>query len=245
MKIRVNPQNLLSNANNISSISSEFKRISRDVVKAANSAPSYNGQFGPKVKAIGQSAFSSASRYSTALDVNSDDLRRHAKKFIDTDNFFSVRRFNLIPRILPWIKPYIKPYILRRIFPFILPYRLGFLEITAWNGITQWLHNEHHGENGFLNWNGINYPILGRLQSNDSNKTWYTTILGFDEIKWSGSGIFTWKSDGKEYRINPLGQLQPGKEFYEKYSFTKKGGFQGSKSSSSTNWEYVREKLLK
>lgn len=86
MIIRVNPDQLLSSSKSINNISSEIKHISEAVRNTANSAPSYNGQFGPKVKSIGNDAYSSGSRYSSALNSSSSDLSIRANKFINTEN---------------------------------------------------------------------------------------------------------------------------------------------------------------
>ena len=86
MKIRVDPDLLLSNSKRIINISSEIKHISETVRNAANSAPSYNGQFGPKVKSIGKTAYSDGMKNSDFLKSASSDLSVRAQRFSNTDS---------------------------------------------------------------------------------------------------------------------------------------------------------------
>ena len=84
-KIRVSTENLRSNADKIFNSASELQNICRAVQNAANSAPSYNGQFGPKVQVIGRTMNAIGMQQSNELQANAADLKNRADKFEKTD----------------------------------------------------------------------------------------------------------------------------------------------------------------
>ena len=88
---------LITNADKIFDSASELQKISRAVQNAANSAPSYNGQFGPKVKAIGNAACSQGMQQSYDLQSKAGDLKNRANKFDNTD------KKSIISKIKNWI----------------------------------------------------------------------------------------------------------------------------------------------
>ena len=84
-KIQVSYSNLKSNSEKIFDSAAELQKISRAVQNAANSAPSYNGQFGPKVKAIGNAACSQGMQRYYDLQSKAGDLKNRANKFNNAD----------------------------------------------------------------------------------------------------------------------------------------------------------------
>lgn len=80
-RIRVNPDHLSSQEANISSIAAQTIRYADQVMKAANSAPSYGGQFGPKVKAIAAKAYAEGNNRRQVLSSHSEDLSRRSSIF--------------------------------------------------------------------------------------------------------------------------------------------------------------------
>lgn len=86
MKIRVNTDDLKSKSYNIMNISADLQRLTESVRNTAYTAPSYNGQFGPKVRSIGNAAYSSGSQKVTFLKLASSDLSSRAMKFSAADS---------------------------------------------------------------------------------------------------------------------------------------------------------------
>ena len=96
--IRVNePYDLLKDSYSLKSIASSLERAASAVRDAANSAPSYNGQFGPKVRAIGFEAQMSGVRKSEAIQENGKKLDKHAERFQAADNGWG---FSQIERLM-------------------------------------------------------------------------------------------------------------------------------------------------
>jgi len=81
MQIRVNPDILNQSGNNLISTSSSVQRAGSSANSAASSAPSYDGQFGPKVKAIGNEARAIA-------NGNAEELTNHGKKLLERATIF-------------------------------------------------------------------------------------------------------------------------------------------------------------
>ena len=65
----------------ILSVGVDLKNISSFVQDASNSAPSYNGQFGPKVKSIGSAMNSRGMQLFNDLNNKERDLKYLAEKF--------------------------------------------------------------------------------------------------------------------------------------------------------------------
>lgn len=85
-RIRLNPDHLSSQEANISSIAAQTIQYTDQAMKAANSAPSYDGQFGPKVRAIAATAFSQATQRQTSLDHFKNDLSGRKQRFVEADS---------------------------------------------------------------------------------------------------------------------------------------------------------------
>lgn len=101
--IRINPFQVKQQAGQIDKISAELQKINKDILQAAESAPSYDGQFGPKVRAIGQMLYASGTQRSTDLNVRSNDLAKRADKFDKTDKkqIFKKTIFEFFSSIIP------------------------------------------------------------------------------------------------------------------------------------------------
>lgn len=84
--IRIDPSQVKQQAGSIDSIAADLQKINKAVQQAANSAPSYDGQFGPKVKAIGASLYATGTQRSSDLNARAKDLTARAEKFETTDN---------------------------------------------------------------------------------------------------------------------------------------------------------------
>lgn len=84
-RIRVNPDILFQSSGNISSAGQGTKKIGDDLWQSAQSAPSYNGQFGPAVRAIAQGAMAQAQGHQNRLADKSLSLNKRAQAFSDAD----------------------------------------------------------------------------------------------------------------------------------------------------------------
>lgn len=83
--IRINPFQVKEQAGSIDNIAAELQRINKEILQTVQSAPSYNGEFGPKVKSIGASLYAIGTQRSADLNVRSKDLTTRADKFDKTD----------------------------------------------------------------------------------------------------------------------------------------------------------------
>lgn len=88
-RIRVNPGQLHQVAGSISNISAEVLRISSEVMKIVNKAPSYDGQFAPKVRALAMDAFTRGQTQQRNLASLAESLSRRAFAFEKADNLKS------------------------------------------------------------------------------------------------------------------------------------------------------------
>lgn len=84
-KIRVDPAILTSNSSTISSTASSVSTAGKLAQSAAFTAPSYNGQFGLRVKAIGAEAMARATSLNCKLNNSGIDLIRRAQLFDSAD----------------------------------------------------------------------------------------------------------------------------------------------------------------
>lgn len=86
-KILVNPPSLLTIANTITTtIASSVQKAGDMAWRSASGAPSYDGQFGPKVRALGQAALSRAKKQSASTNLLSGSLSKRAKAFQAADS---------------------------------------------------------------------------------------------------------------------------------------------------------------
>lgn len=225
-KIKVNPGDLLSKSTDIQKISAELQNISQTIQNAASSAPSYDGQFGPKVQAICRDAVNSAGTRIADLNTKSNDLTSRANKFSAAD--LSGRFNGLSASMLELLKNTKNPLLLSAI-------NLGL----DWDAIIKWIGSEHHGKKGWWNYNGTTskLPELWNHVKTGNGKKIAENIFGLDEIKWSGLGIFTWNSD--DYSRHTM------KNSGDTWTHIDKKGWQFKENDSKTTWENVREKFLK
>lgn len=87
-KIRVNPPDLLTKSGAILSASVQVASVSMRLVSAVSSAPSYEGQFGPQVRAAGAEAASLARKWSNRVADSSASLIKKANAFLSADAAF-------------------------------------------------------------------------------------------------------------------------------------------------------------
>ena len=84
-KILVNPASLKSSAKQISSVSTLIQKSGETAWRSASGAPSYDGQFGPKVRAIAQAALARAKKQSASAKTLSSSLTKRASAFEAAD----------------------------------------------------------------------------------------------------------------------------------------------------------------
>ena len=84
-KILVNPASLKSSAKQISSVSTLIQKSGETAWRSASGAPSYDGQFGPKVRAIAQAALARAKKQSASAKTLSSSLNKRASAFEAAD----------------------------------------------------------------------------------------------------------------------------------------------------------------
>lgn len=231
--IRVIPADLLKNSYNIIRITDDLNKAASAVLDAANSAPSYNGQFGPKVKAIGISAQSSGARKSEALQENGKNLAVRAERFqiADTGAGFSDMQQKLLSILISAGK-------------------------IAQSGLDliNWLSNNHVNESGsdffisplgklFDTWLNLKYegnffPIKDYIKKGQY-KQW-SQILENDAWEWEFLDIFKWKKSTVSQQTQSRGKRQ-----YTRKPTEKGGGWQFLDDEEKTGWQNFREKFLK
>ncbi len=84
-KILVNPTSLKSSAKQISTVSTLIQKAGESAWNSASGAPSYEGQFGPKVHAIAQAALTRAKKQSASAKTLSSSLNKRASAFEAAD----------------------------------------------------------------------------------------------------------------------------------------------------------------
>ncbi len=85
MIIRVNPSLLKDFVTTMKGVGSDVVALGSNAASAAQGAPSYNGQFGPKVAAIGAEAMSRVNAFTFHVDNLSDRLYQKAIEFQGAD----------------------------------------------------------------------------------------------------------------------------------------------------------------
>ncbi|HPC05757.1 MAG TPA: hypothetical protein PLI60_03475, partial [Anaerolineaceae bacterium] len=84
-KILVNPASLKSSAKQISTVSTLIQKAGESAWRSATGAPSYDGQFGPKVRAIAQAALARAKKQFASTKTLSTSLTKRATAFEAAD----------------------------------------------------------------------------------------------------------------------------------------------------------------
>ena len=98
-RIRVNPETLIQKSADLTVAAVGLRGLSDDVKNSAESAPSYDGQFGPLVSALGFSALISGKKRAESIADHSSDLVQRASAFLAADTSDS-RVIATIPEIL-------------------------------------------------------------------------------------------------------------------------------------------------
>jgi hypothetical protein len=83
--IRVDPNTLHFYAGQISGIALNLRQLGSEVVAATSNAPSYDGQFGPRVTSVGHEAAARYQALAGRLETLSTALRTKADEFIQAD----------------------------------------------------------------------------------------------------------------------------------------------------------------
>ena len=84
-RIRVDPELLRLKSQELGRLAAEMHRIAREAVEIAERAPSYDGQFGPKVRALGAEAFAQLSARGDKLVELAAALEAVADRFEQAD----------------------------------------------------------------------------------------------------------------------------------------------------------------
>lgn len=84
-RIRVNPGSLQQSAGEVESIASNIRKTGDEVWRSAGSAPGYDGQFGPRVRAIARAALARAQKHDARMNTLSGSLSGRAAAFQAAD----------------------------------------------------------------------------------------------------------------------------------------------------------------
>lgn len=87
-RIRVIPEDLFDRCNHVTGVCESINLSGNCVLEASKSAPSYNGQFGPIVRAIGSEALTVINKSSNSLTRFANDLNSTGIRFLDVDNSY-------------------------------------------------------------------------------------------------------------------------------------------------------------
>lgn len=87
-KIKIEPESLEATSHKISALKLRIAQLENELLKAGNTAPSYEGQFKPRVLGLSTQAKSQVSQRITTLDTQAARLEKIAKRFMEADNFF-------------------------------------------------------------------------------------------------------------------------------------------------------------
>lgn len=87
-KIKIDPEGLSNTSRKISALKLRVAQLENELIRTGNSAPSYDGQFKPRVLGLTTQAKSQVSQRTTTLDSQAARLERIAKHFLEADNFF-------------------------------------------------------------------------------------------------------------------------------------------------------------
>jgi uncharacterized protein YukE len=83
--IRVDPPSLSEKAKELEQYADELRRLADRVVASADGAPSFDGQFGPKVRALAAQAHADLSRRAATLQDRAEQLASIAARFEQAD----------------------------------------------------------------------------------------------------------------------------------------------------------------
>lgn len=232
MKIRVNPVTLFSNSLEIIKISNELNTIANEIQQVSNSAPSYNGQFGPKVSGIGYSLAQNGRTQAANGNERSNDLQKIADRFSAADSGVKLSAlFGSLNAAGDWRS--------------IALTAAGINHGIPWDKIAElwetWNKHPEKFSDRWNNWLKDHFSFSAweiPTGKNSSLKLFNSdgvSFLPLDKIEWSGLGIFQWKSDDlKITRGNNWASA-------EKTG----GGWQFKADDDKSTWDDIREKYLK
>jgi len=83
--IRVDPPSLRERANDLEQYAEQVRRLADQVVASAEGAPSFEGQFGPKVRALAAQAHAELSRRAADIHERAEQLGAIAARFEQAD----------------------------------------------------------------------------------------------------------------------------------------------------------------
>jgi uncharacterized protein YukE len=84
-QIRVTPSELRDAANRLQELADRVRQLGHEALDAAESAPSYDGQFGPQVESMGAEAQALTTKQADRLGALSDQLLIYANEFEQAD----------------------------------------------------------------------------------------------------------------------------------------------------------------
>ena len=101
--IRVIPSLLLEAANELQRISTEIEEVGGQVQTAASRAPSYEGQFGPKVQSLGAEAKARGCKLVQDLSALAEELRSKGEGFRSADLIWAEGLAGILARFETWL----------------------------------------------------------------------------------------------------------------------------------------------
>lgn len=87
-KIKIEPESLEATSHKISALKLRIAQLENELLKAGNTAPSYEGQFKPRVLGLSTQAKSQLGQRTTTLDTQAARLEKIAKRFMEADRQF-------------------------------------------------------------------------------------------------------------------------------------------------------------
>ena len=171
-RIRVNPANLRQAARQLSGIADRLRALGSEAHQAVFRAPSYDGQFGPRARAMGMEAEARLRTQADRFSALSEELEARAAAFEAVDQE-TLTAFDRLTQLLQgWIeeaKPILSPYVQIALFP--------------------WQKVEQHLRFGYL----IDEPVGENGEGEDEDDEeedewsppWWTPIIMGTENAWS------------------------------------------------------------
>jgi hypothetical protein len=104
-KIRVIPSLILETADELQKISAEVEDVGIQVQTAASRAPSYEGQFGPKVHSLGSEAMVRSRKLSQDLSALANLLRNKGQDFESADLVGAEGLTGILAKFETWLSP--------------------------------------------------------------------------------------------------------------------------------------------
>ena len=189
MIIQVDPSLLQSNAHQIQGIGGKISSLVKDLMSVTEGAPSYDGQFGPKVAAIGNEANARGRTLSNALSSLGEKLNSKGIEFANVDNAVILGFDGATSGALGWLETSFASDEYNNL--------LGFLKKYLSLG------NLANGNGTDLSLGGLFAMILGTGQMWSG---W--TFFGMERPSW-WPGWLPWSSQSPEGIISPIADDKP------------------------------------